>query len=258
MRIHRSPRKAEQVIRATPLPPSVMAKVARAHPELRPAQLAAVERGLREWLICCAHRDGAQLGMPSRAVDWAWHELILDTPAYHRLCHAAYGEYLHHVPEAAMDVSIRIGLRETVRAWDPSEDGRHGHESSLWQLDERLGIDDPIGVGAMDLRAASGGGRRAAAAPLVGAGLRRRPSRRLDLDGRRRRRGRRRGLRGRRWRLRGRRRVIDTRSPRPVRAPGRAAQPVPVGAAASSGRSPLSSARTSQRPARSSGSTRPT
>ena len=59
--------RAEALIREYALPPSVMRKVAAAHPELRPDDLAAVETGLREWLTCCAYRDGEQLGMPSAA-----------------------------------------------------------------------------------------------------------------------------------------------------------------------------------------------
>jgi hypothetical protein len=147
-------RRAESFIRSYTVPRPVMRKVAAAHPELGPAQLDAVERGLREWLICCVYRDGEQLGMPSAAVDWAWHEFILDTPAYHAFCRRAYGEYLHHVPEADMAVPMHAGLLATVRAWDRSTAGRAGEEATLWRLDERLGLDDPIGVGAADLRAA--------------------------------------------------------------------------------------------------------
>ena len=147
-------RRAETFIRSYTFPRSVMRKVAAAHPELGPTELEAVERGLREWLICCAHRDGEQLGMPSAAVDWAWHEFILNTPAYHAFCGRAYGEYLHHVPEADMAVSMRIGLQATVRAWDRSTDGRAGKEPTLWELDDRLGLDEPIGVTSADLRSA--------------------------------------------------------------------------------------------------------
>ena len=131
-----------------------MAKVARAHPELQNSQLAAVELGLREWLICCAHAGGDQLGMPSRAVDWAWHELILNTPAYHALCRAAFGRYLHHVPESDLGLSMGAAMHETVRAWDRSEAGRAGQEPSLWELDEQLGVAEPIGVTPSALRSA--------------------------------------------------------------------------------------------------------
>jgi uncharacterized membrane protein YgcG len=147
-------RRGEAFIRSYTFPRSVMRKVSAAHPELGPTEREAVERGLREWLICCAHRDGGQLGMPSAAVDWAWHEFILNTPEYHAFCRRAYGEYLHHVPEADMGVSMRIGLQATVRAWDRSTDGRTGEEPTLWELDDRLGHDEPIGVTASDLRLA--------------------------------------------------------------------------------------------------------
>jgi hypothetical protein len=154
--LHRNARasRAEAFIRSYTFPRSVMRKVAAAHPELGPTELQAVERGLREWLICCAYRDGGQLGMPSAAVDWAWHEFILNTPEYHAFCRRAYGEFLHHVPEADMAVSMRTGLHETVRAWDRSTKGRVGEEPTLWELDDRLALDEPIGVSSADLRSA--------------------------------------------------------------------------------------------------------
>lgn len=36
--------------------------------------------------------------VPSRLVDRFWHQLIIDTRAYHDFCSEAYGEYLHHEP----------------------------------------------------------------------------------------------------------------------------------------------------------------
>jgi hypothetical protein len=147
-------RRAESFIRSYTVPRPVMRKVAAAHPELGPAQRDAVEHGLREWLICCAYRDGEQLGMPSAAVDWAWHEFILDTPAYHAFCRRAFGGYLHHVPEADMAVPIRVGLWATVRAWDRSAAARAGETATLWDLDERLGLAQPIGVSAAEVRSA--------------------------------------------------------------------------------------------------------
>ena len=37
--------------------------------------------------------------MPSRLVDEAWHEFILDSLSYTRFCEAAFGGYLHHTPD---------------------------------------------------------------------------------------------------------------------------------------------------------------
>jgi hypothetical protein len=39
--------------------------------------------GLREWYLACLSAPGESLGMPSRVVDVAWHEIILMTRAYH-------------------------------------------------------------------------------------------------------------------------------------------------------------------------------
>src|SRR3981189_3045928 len=59
-----------------------------------------IETGLRQWLRCCgpALRDGKASGMPSRAVDEAWHGLILCTARYSEFCTTAYGKFLHHNP----------------------------------------------------------------------------------------------------------------------------------------------------------------
>ena len=60
-----------------------------------------VTEGLRQWLRCCgaAMRDGQVIGMPSHAVDEAWHGFILCTARYQAFCEKAYGQFLHHHPE---------------------------------------------------------------------------------------------------------------------------------------------------------------
>jgi hypothetical protein len=109
--------------------------------------------GLRQWLRCCAAaiRDRQVIGMPSHAVDEAWHGLILCTARYSRFCQAAYGQFLHHHPEggAPADVVARsdsLGeqLRRTVIAW--SLVARPGEQCVLWDLDERVGVDHPWGL----------------------------------------------------------------------------------------------------------------
>ena len=62
--------------------------------------------------------------MPSRAVDEAWHGLILCTARYSAFCKEAYGQFLHHHPEggAPTDIpgatdSMDEQLRRTVIAW---------------------------------------------------------------------------------------------------------------------------------------------
>ena len=112
-----------------------------------------VETGLRQWLRCCAPalRDGQVIGMPSRAVDEAWHGFILCTARYSTFCEQAYGRFLHHHPEggapeesaAAVD-STHEQLRRTVIAW--SLVAAPGEECVLWDLDTQVCVDEPWGI----------------------------------------------------------------------------------------------------------------
>lgn len=112
-----------------------------------------VDAGLRQWLRCCAPalRDRRVIGMPSRAVDEAWHGLILCTARYAAFCEKAYGEFLHHHPEGGAPEGIGGAadppgeqLRRTVLAW--SLVAAPGEECVLWDLDFRVGVDEPWGV----------------------------------------------------------------------------------------------------------------
>ena len=85
-----------------------------------------VETGLRQWLRCCAPAlcDHQVIGMPSRAVDEAWHGLILCTARYSAFCTTAYGQFLHHHPDggapahiAGVTDPVDEQLRRTVIAW---------------------------------------------------------------------------------------------------------------------------------------------
>ena len=79
-----------------------------------------IDTGLRQWLRCAgaALRDDVVIGMPSRAVDEAWHGLILCTARYAAFCDAAYGRFLHHHPDGDGDGdSMRDQLSRTVIAW---------------------------------------------------------------------------------------------------------------------------------------------
>lgn len=112
-----------------------------------------IETGLRQWLRCCAPALGHRrmIGMPSRAVDEAWHGFILCTAMYSAFCDRAYGRYLHHHPEGAAPVGIPgatdcVGeqLGRTVVAW--SMVAKPGERCLLWDLDECVGVEHPWGV----------------------------------------------------------------------------------------------------------------
>jgi len=89
--------------------------------------------------------------MPSRAVDEAWHGLILCTARYSAFCKNAYGEFLHHHPEggapAGQDSDPKAEqLRRTIVAWTLV--ANPGEQCVLWDLDRRVGAEDPWGVDA--------------------------------------------------------------------------------------------------------------
>jgi hypothetical protein len=112
-----------------------------------------VETGLRQWLRCAgvALRDDQVIGMPSHAIDEAWHGLILCTARYARFCDAAYGRFLHHHPDGGAPAELSVGsmteqLNRTIVAWSMVAEP---HEVCvLWDLDEKAGVEHPWGVTA--------------------------------------------------------------------------------------------------------------
>jgi hypothetical protein len=149
----RHARRAERLIQEYEFPHHLRRKLERDSPGV---EWALVERGLREWLICCAYRRKHPLGMPSRVVDYSWHAFILDTASYRDFCDRAYGRFLDHFPEDATE-GVAISNYETVWAWDRSLAAKQA-ESVLWDLDRELDIDDPWGISERDLIKARSGG----------------------------------------------------------------------------------------------------
>ena len=127
-------------------PAALRDKISERYPELSERELTTVIEGLRAWFLTCLYADGKTLGMPSRAVDVAWHEFILLTRDYHAFCDEAFGHYLHHSPAVAMDEPVDATLARTVSVLD-----RHPVASPmglayglpfLFALDAQLGIED--------------------------------------------------------------------------------------------------------------------
>ncbi|HEX3283640.1 MAG TPA: hypothetical protein VHT50_03005 [Mycobacterium sp.] len=138
--------RSNAVVAALDLPPAVFKTC-----PWQPREL--VETGLRQWLRCCAAAlcDKQVIGMPSHAVDEAWHGLILCTARYSAFCERAYGRFLHHHPDggapegvpAAVD-PMHEQLRRTVIAW--SMVAMPDEQCVLWDLDTRVGVDEPWGL----------------------------------------------------------------------------------------------------------------
>src|SRR5262245_36295666 len=84
--VSRKARKSEAYIRERSFPALLETRVRKQLPQVDERGWELVEQGLREWFVCCAWRGHRIIGMPSRAVDEAWHEFILVTVAYSRFC----------------------------------------------------------------------------------------------------------------------------------------------------------------------------
>jgi hypothetical protein len=125
--------------------PAALREKLEAHPDLdlSGAQISLVLDGLRTWFVACLYADGKTLGMPSKAVDIAWHEFILMTREYQAFCDEAFGYYLHHSPEETMDEAMPAGLRRTLATLErePMVPGYLGIPF-LFALDGELGIRD--------------------------------------------------------------------------------------------------------------------
>jgi hypothetical protein len=93
-------------------PPALAHKLGQQFESERAVTLAL--EGLRSWYLACLYANGQMLGMPSRAVDVAWHEMILMTREYHAFCYRAFGHYLHHSPEAVVPVPMDDILARTL------------------------------------------------------------------------------------------------------------------------------------------------
>ncbi|MBX7432613.1 hypothetical protein JDV09_10930 [Mycobacterium sp. Y57] len=136
--------RSRAAVAALELPPAVFKTC-----PWQPREL--VETGLRQWLRCCAAalRDDQVIGMPSHAVDEAWHGLILCTKRYEVFCRRAYGRFMHHCPVGGEPPGM-VGdpmheqLRRTVIAW--SMVALPGEQCVLWDLDGRVGVEHPWGL----------------------------------------------------------------------------------------------------------------
>jgi hypothetical protein len=113
-------------------------------------QVAIALEGLREWYLVCLAARGRMLGMPSKAVDVAWHEMILMTREYHHFCDSAFGTYLHHTPESAMEVPMRSSLATTL-ALVESQGLMVAGVPLLFAVDQQMDIEDGFFWQAHDL-----------------------------------------------------------------------------------------------------------
>lgn len=120
--------------------PQLRAKLCEELGDERAADLALV--GLRSWYLSCLYADGDMLGMPSRAVDVAWHEMILMTRSYHWFCEQAFGHYLHHSPDSTLSEPMHDMLSRTLGVAEKHRLPVAAGMPLLFAVDAQLGLSD--------------------------------------------------------------------------------------------------------------------
>jgi hypothetical protein len=138
-RMRRNRRRA--FIQSYAFPPALVIKLGEHFEDERQVKIAL--EGLREWYLACLSAPDEMLGMPSKAVDVAWHEMILMTRAYHWFCDQAFGHYLHHSPESVMDEPMSTSLARTLQALEGQSHSIAG-VPLLFAIDADLGLEDGL------------------------------------------------------------------------------------------------------------------
>jgi hypothetical protein len=131
-------------------PKELAAKVGAKYPALTDGEIKQVLEGLRQFFLAClkseGHRFARHVGMPSVAVDEAWHEFILMTRKYEDFCTQAFGRYLHHAPAGQTEEPEEKSLANTLYQLrsscpDPAANwAMLGTVPLIFALDKQLGI----------------------------------------------------------------------------------------------------------------------
>tara|TARA_B100000809_G_scaffold70528_1_gene68059 strand:- start:1499 stop:2137 length:639 start_codon:yes stop_codon:yes gene_type:complete len=83
---------------------------------LSSVELDLIMSGLKQFLYACVISKKNTVGMPSKSVDFAWHEFILCTREYANFCKKNIGWFIHHTP-SGNSADKTAQLRITKRIW---------------------------------------------------------------------------------------------------------------------------------------------
>lgn len=120
-------------------------RLADALPTLDRGQRDQVLKHLRAWFLLLAARPREQFGMPSKAVDVAWHEFILLTREYTTFCDRAFGRYLHHEPDGRGRAAAEAAKARLGSTWLAARD------PALIATLTGLGLSGALAAGLFDL-----------------------------------------------------------------------------------------------------------
>jgi hypothetical protein len=128
-----------------PFPGSLERRLQREFPQYDACDRSEILAGLRDWFCIAQDAGGRRLSMPSRIVDAAWHEFILDTRSYREFCQRAFGRYYDHVPAEAMrsPTPAQEGIRRSWRlacARENIDREKPVRLPRLFALDARLAV----------------------------------------------------------------------------------------------------------------------
>lgn len=141
----------EAFIRGYPFPIHLRQKLLMRYPHWEGEQMQLALRALRQYFLVCleagAAGGGKAIGMPSKAVDEAWHEFILMSRHYTEFCRHAFGRYLHHNPESMLRRGIDDALVNTLHQLRTKPGGTTGWSTwsgipLLFAADRALGVTD--------------------------------------------------------------------------------------------------------------------
>jgi hypothetical protein len=149
-RLKRAKMRRAAYITKYDFPKELATKIWAKYPGLTQSGVRQVLEGLRQFFLAClaaqGHSIARHVGMPSVAVDEAWHEFILMTRRYEEFCTQAFGRYLHHAPagqtQEREDKSLANTLHQ-LRSGSPDPAASWamlGAVPLLFALDKQLGI----------------------------------------------------------------------------------------------------------------------
>jgi hypothetical protein len=127
-------------------PGSVRQRFGLEHNTLSSDDISNVEAATRQWFRLAARHPKAKLSMPSVVVDDMWHEFVLHTRDYAEFCDAAFGRFLHHTPESAMNPAAAAAnqggtLAATFRFAEEDEVVERPRLPLLFRVDREVAIE---------------------------------------------------------------------------------------------------------------------
>jgi hypothetical protein len=126
-------------------PSGVRHRFALARPDLTVEDVRRVEAAARQWFRLVARNPRVKLAMPSVVVDDLWHELVLDTREYATFCQAAFGRFLHHVPDPVSGSPAELASRSrqllATLEFARQDEGCEGPQLPLlFSIDQQLAV----------------------------------------------------------------------------------------------------------------------